>query len=113
MPAEADQLHRLVREADAALDLVREVEQARRLVVDGDVDDLRVEDLLELVADDVVDRLELELAGERRLDAVDQGQLCVPLTGLLDRPRTRQCSSDVLGDEREQVEVVRGVHARA
>ena len=48
-----------------------------RLVVDGDVDDLRVEDLLELVADEVVDRLRIELAGDRGLDAVDQRQLGV------------------------------------
>ena len=49
-----------------------------------DVDDLRVEDLLDLVADDVVDRLQLELAGDRLLDAVDQRQLGVPLPRLVD-----------------------------
>ena len=48
-----------------------------------DIDDLRVEDLLDLVADDVVDRLELELARERLLDAVDQRQLGVPLPRLV------------------------------
>ena len=107
--AEADQLQRLVRVADAALDRVREMKKPGRLVVDADVDDLRVEDLLDLVADDVVDRLELELAGERGLDAVDQRELGVPLPGLLDRPGARECGADVLGDEGEQVEVVLGV----
>ena len=109
MPAEADALHRLVREAHAALDLVREVEQAGRFVVDRDVDDLRVEDLLDLVADDVVDRLELELAGERGLDAVDQRELGVALPGLLDRPGSRERRADVLADEGEEVAVILGV----
>ena len=45
--AEADQLDRLVGEADAALDRVREVDEARGLVVDPDVDDLGVEDVLD------------------------------------------------------------------
>jgi hypothetical protein len=62
-------------------------------VVDADVDDLRVEDLLDLVADDVVDRLQLELAGKRLLDAVDQRQLCVALARLLDRPRARESAA--------------------
>ena len=105
MLAEAHQRDRLVGEADAALDRVREVDQARRLVVDADVDDLGVEDLLDLVADDVVDRLQLELAGERRLDAVDQRELGVPLPGLLDRAGAGERRADVLADEREQVAV--------
>ena len=48
-------------------------------VEDADVDDLGVEDLLDLVADDVVDRLQFELSGDRLLDAVDQRELGVPL----------------------------------
>ena len=66
---------------------VREVRQARRLVVDGDVDDLGVEDLPDPVADGVVDRLQLELAGDGVLDAVDQRQLGVPLPRLVHEPR--------------------------
>ena len=57
--------------------------QSGREVEDADVDDLRVEDLLDLVADDVVDRLQLELAGNRLLDAVDQRQLGVALARLV------------------------------
>ena len=63
------------------------MEEAGRLVVHRDGDPLRVEDLLDLVADDVVDGLHLELAGQRRLDAVDQRELGVPLPCLLDRAR--------------------------
>ncbi len=65
MLAEADQLHRLVREPHAALDRVRKVEQAGGLVVDADVEHLRVEDVADPVADGVVDRLQLEFAGDR------------------------------------------------
>ena len=82
---------------------------AGRLVEDRDGDDLGVEDLLDLVADDVVDRLHLELAGERLLDAVDQRELGVPLPRLLDRARARERRADVLADEREQVLVLLGV----
>jgi hypothetical protein len=44
------------------LDHVREADQPARLVVEDDVDDLRVEDFLELVSDELVDRLRVELA---------------------------------------------------
>ena len=72
---EAHQRHRLVRKADAALDRVGEAQQACLGVVDADVDDLRVEDVAELVADEVVDGLQLELAGEPLLHAVDEREL--------------------------------------
>ena len=67
---------------------------------------LGVEDLLDLVADHVVDRLHLELARKRRLDAVDQRQFGVPLPRFLDRPGPRERSTDVLPDEREQIPVL-------
>ena len=51
------------------------------------VDDLRVEDLPDLVADGVVDRLRVELARDRLLHAVDQRQLGVPLPRLVHQPR--------------------------
>jgi MFS family permease len=59
------------------------------LVIDGDVDDLGVEDVADPLPDGVVDGLELELPGQRFLDAVDQRQLGVALARLLDRPRPR------------------------
>src|SRR5206468_545301 len=73
--SEVGEWYRFVVKADVALDRVWEVQDARRLVVDGDVDDLGVGDLLDLVADDVVDRLRVELARDRDLNAVDQCQL--------------------------------------
>ena len=78
---------RLVGKADTPLDRVRVARQLGGKVEDADVDDLGVEDLLDLVADDVVDRLHLELARERLLDAVDQRQLGVPLPRLVHEPR--------------------------
>ena len=102
MLAEADQLDRLVREAHAALDRVREVQQAGGLVEDGDVDDLRVEDFLELVADEVVDRLRIELTGDRRLHAVDERELRVSLAGLVDELCVVERDSQAAGDRRQQ-----------
>ena len=54
----------------------------------------------------VVDRLQLELAGERFLDAVDQRELRVALARLLDRLRSREGGADMLADEREQLLVL-------
>ena len=53
---------------------------------DPDVDDLGVEDLLDLVADEVVHRLHVELGGEPCLDAVDDRQLGGALVGLGQQP---------------------------
>jgi hypothetical protein len=103
---EADDRQRHVREVDAALDLVDEAQNAGVLVEHGDVDGLRVEDLSELLADGVVDRLLVELAGDRLLHAVDQRQLRVPLPRLLDRASARERGAHVLPDEGEQVPVL-------
>ncbi len=101
--AEADQLDRLVGEADAALDRVGEVDEAGRVVVDPDVDDLGVEHLLEPVADEVVDRLRIELTGDRRLHAVDQRQLGVPLPRLVHQPRVLERHAQTAGKRLEQL----------
>src|SRR3990172_6592351 len=80
--AEADERHGLVREANAALDGVGEAHQAGILVVDADIDDLGVEDVLDLVANEVVHGLHVELRRQALLDAVDDGQLGSALVGL-------------------------------
>ena len=94
----------------AALDRCTGVEEIGRFVVDADVDDLGVEDVADLVADDVVDRLRLELARDRRLDAVDQRQLGVPLAGLVDEPRVVERDAEAAG-ERGQEPLVRSPKA--
>ena len=91
---------RLVGEADAPLDRVRVAGQPGGEVEDADVDDLGVEDLLDLVADDVVDRLHLELTRERLLHAVDQRQLGVPLPRLVHQPRVLQRHAEAAGQRR-------------
>ena len=77
--------------------------QAGRLVVDADVDDLRVEDLLEPVANEVVDRLLVELAGDRRLHAVDQRELRVALPGLVDEPRVLERDTEAGGERLQEL----------
>ena len=100
--AEADQRDRVLVQPLASLDHVGEGEQPARLVVDGDADDLRVEHLADPVADEVVDRLRVELPGDRGLDAVDQRQLGVPLPGLLDEARVLERGADTAGERDEQ-----------
>ena len=86
--AEADVADRLVREPHAALDRSTGSRiSARRRVEDPDVDDLRVEDLLHPVSDEVVHRLRLELRGEAALHVVDQRELGVALPRLVEQPR--------------------------
>ena len=82
------------------------MDEPGRLLVDADVDDLRVEDVPDLVADRVVDRLRLELAGDRVLDAVDQRQLGVPLPRLVHEPRVLERDAQAAGQRRQQADVV-------
>ncbi len=103
MLTEAEQLDRLVGEADAALDRVREVDLLRGLVVDSDVDDLGVEDVPDPVAHGVVNRLQLELPGQRVLDAVDQGELGVPLPRLVHEPRVLERNAEAAGERLQEL----------
>ena len=77
-----------------------------RLVVGRDEHRPCVEHLPQAFTDELDDRVVLELAPEGEADLVDEGQLGVALTGLLDGPRAAECRSDVLADERQQVPVV-------
>ena len=77
---------RLIGEADSALDRVRELHQVGLPVVDPDIDDLGVEDLADLVADQVIHRLHVELGREALLDARDDRQLGRSLVGLGQEP---------------------------
>src|SRR5204863_51296 len=66
----------------APVDRVRTAYQPRRGVDREDRDNLRVEDLGDLVADEVVHRLYVELLGQPALDGVDDGELGCSLIGL-------------------------------
>ena len=98
--AEPAHRHGIGLESLPALDQVGRDEQAGFVVEDGDVHDLGVEDLLDPVADEVVDRLRVELAGDRRLDAVDQRELGVSLPGLVDEAGVLERDAEAAGERR-------------
>src|SRR5439155_471114 len=79
---------RHARIVNPALHLVHEAQEPCIRVVDGYVDDLRIEDVAQLLANEVVDRLLLELARDRLLHTVDQREFGVSLPRLLDAPRS-------------------------
>ena len=58
-----------------------------------------------LVADDVVDRLRVELAGDRLLHAVDQRELGVPLPRLVYEPRVLERDAETAREGRQQADV--------
>ena len=72
---EADDPDGIVVGADAHLDRVHEADEAGIAIDHRDVDRLRIEDLADLVADEVVHRLHVELRDEALLDAVDDREL--------------------------------------
>jgi hypothetical protein len=87
----------------APLDEVREVEDPCRLVDRGDGGNLSVEDLLDPVADRVVDRLLVELTCDRFLHVVDQGQLRVPLPRLVHQLRVLQRHAQAAGERLQEL----------
>ncbi len=97
----------------AELDDVRDVQEPRGFVEDADRHCLRVEYLPDPVAHGVVDRLQLELAGERLLHAVDQRELGVPLPRLVHEPRVLQRHAQAARERGQQADVVVGEGVRA
>jgi hypothetical protein len=57
------------------------------------------------VADQVVHALHLEVLGEAPLDVVDERELGVALTGLLEQPRVLERDAEAAGERREQADV--------
>ena len=100
---EACQRPRLRLQALTALDQVRVLDQASRVVDRRDRDDLRVEHVADPVADRVVDRLRVELTGDCFLDAVDHGQLGIPLPRLVHQPRVLQRHAEAAGERLEEL----------
>ena len=87
-------------------------------VEEADVDDLGVEDLLDLVADEVVHRLHVELGGEALLDAVDDRQLGGALVRLgqqalrlVEEPRVLERDAQARGERRQQPNVALSLKA--
>ena len=102
MPAEADDGNDMLSQALAALDRIREVDEPVASSWIAMLTTWASKTSLELVADDVVDRLRVELAGDRRLDAVDQRELGVPLPRLVDESRVLERDAEAAGERDEQ-----------
>ncbi len=99
--AEADDLDRVRVEANPSFDLISEMDESVGRVEDLDIDDLRVEDLLDPVADEVVHRLHIEPFGEPPLHVVDERELGVALPGLLEQPSVLERNAKAPRERRE------------
>ena len=73
----------------------------------------RLEDLPHAFTDELDDPVVFELAPEGEADLVDEGELGVPLAGLLDGAHPTERGPDVLADERQEVPVLIGVEVLA
>ena len=110
--AHADDLHRLVGETHAALDGVREPDQVGLRVDQADINDLRIEDLLDLVAHEVVHLLGDGALGEAALDAVDDRQLRCATSRLVDQSRVLERDAEARSQRREEAQVRLGERVR-
>ena len=76
---------RLLRLLSSSLVVIGKLDLDLRFVEQGDVGDVRLEGLPQLVTHDRKQRTDLELRGQRLADGVDRGQLRHPLAGLVDQ----------------------------
>ena len=96
----------------AALAVVGELDACGARIQQRDVDDVGLEGLAHPLADQLDERVEVELRGERLHDAVDGLELDRPLPRLLQRAHPLERRADVLADVGELVAVVLGVADR-
>jgi hypothetical protein len=101
-----------VREAGSPLTHVDVVHRLVLLGVQANIDGLRIEDLLDLVAHQVVHRLHVEPGSESFLDAVDDRQLSRAFVRFLEQPlrlieqsRTLERHAQTARERREQSDV--------
>ena len=99
--------HRLLRFADAVLDVIRERDDVVGLVLEGDEGDVGRERLAHLLADQLDQRREVELRGDRLADAVDRVELGDTLAGLVDQPRVLERDAEAGRERRQQPDVAR------
>ncbi len=93
----------------ASVEEIRRRNHPAGFVVEKDAERADLEDRLHALTDQFHDRLEVELARQRRADLVDQRELGVALPCLFDRAHTSQRLSDVLTDKGEQIAIRLGV----
>src|SRR5204862_54223 len=104
-PTEAHDLDRVVDQSNATLERIREPDRARVTIDYPDVDGLRVEDLPDALAHEVVHPLHLEVLGEATLNVVDERQLGVPLPRLFEQAGVLERNAQAPGERREQSDV--------
>ena len=104
-PAEAHDLDRVVDQSNATLQRIREPDHARVPIDHPDVDGLRVEDLPDALAHEVVHALHLEVLGEATLHVVDERQLCGPLPRLFEEARVLKRDAQTAGERHQQADV--------
>ena len=90
----------------AALVVVGELDLPGGLVVQGDVGDVGVEGLAHLLADELDQRVEVELRRERLADAVHRRQLADALARLLHEPRVLERDGEAARQRRQEPLVV-------
>jgi hypothetical protein len=95
--------------ASTLVDRIREANAVRRRVIQGHEHGQGIEDRSNSFADEVDDRLKVELFRQRLADLIDECQLGVPLPRLLDRANARESGADVLADVGQDIEVSRRV----
>ena len=103
--AEPHDLDRMVDQPLTTLERIGEPDLASLVIDHADVHGLRVEDLVDPFADEVVHRLHLEVLGEPALDVVDQRELGVPLACLLEETRVLERDAEAARERREQADV--------
>ena len=103
-----DELDRILLKANTPFDHVREPHETRRRIENGDVDDLRIEDLLDPVADQVVHRLRLEILGEPALNVVDERQLRIALAAVIEQASVLERDAQAPGNRRKQADITLG-----
>jgi len=116
-PAAADDLgreassdrDRIAVDAPARVELIGERDQVRDPVVQGDVHVLRLEHRRQPLADELDDRLEIELLRKRVADLVDDRQLsraCIrlgeKLVRLVEQPRVLEGHAHARGNRRDE-----------
>ena len=93
--------------SDAALAVVGELDPVRLAVVHGDVDEVGLERVAHQVADQLVHRVEVELARQRLADLVDGRQLGHPLARLVDQAGVLERDAQAGGERRQEADVRR------
>ena len=78
---------------------------SRVAVVERDVDEVGVERVAHLVAELLDQGVQVQLAGQRLADGVDDGELGGPLAGLVDEAGVVERHAQAGGERRQQVHV--------